>query len=115
MLSRFGHILIIDGHSYPKHPLPYEQFPEASRPQIDIGTWTEPDRHTSQALIEHTSKCFRELGYSVDLDAPFLKGSYVPDKTFIGDTRVQTMMLEVRRMYTYVRFLCKRGCAVGSE
>ena len=107
MLSRFGRVLIIDGHSYPKHPLPYEQFPEASRPQIDIGTWTEPDRHTPQVLIEHTSKFFRELGYSVDLDTPF-KGAIIPTK-FIGDTRVQTMMLEIRRDV----YLCADSYAKG--
>ena len=95
MLSKFGRVLIIDCHSYPKHPLPYEQFPDATRPEIDIGTWTSPESHTSQALIEHTCKCFRELGYSVDLDVPF-KGAIIPTK-FIGDTRVQTMMLEIRR------------------
>ncbi len=107
MLSKFGRVLIIDGHSYPKHPLPSEQFPEAPRPEIDIGTWITPERHTSQALIEHTSKCFRELGYSVDLDAPF-KGSIMPTK-FIGNTRVQTMMLEIRRDV----YLCSDSYAKG--
>ena len=107
LLSKFGRVLIIDGHSYPRDPLPYEQFPDASRPQIDIGTWTEPDQHTSQVLIDHTSKCFRELGYSVDLDVPF-KGSIIPTK-FIGDTRVQTMMLEIRRDV----YLCSDSYAEG--
>lgn len=95
MLVNFGHVLIIDGHSYPSHPLPYEQFSDEPRPHIDIGTWTTPERHTSQALISHTKRCFTEMGYSVDLDCPF-KGSIIPIK-FIGDTRVQTMMLEIRR------------------
>ena len=105
MLSRFGRVLIDDGHSYPKHPLPYGNL--ELRPQIDIGTWTEPDRHTPQVLIEHTSKFFRERGYSVDLDTPF-KGSIIPTK-FIGDTRVQTMMLEIRRDV----YLCSDSYAKG--
>lgn len=95
LLSNFGRVLIIDGHSYPRDPLPSEQFPDASRPEIDIGTWTAPEQHTSQRLIDHTRTCFGEMGYSVDLDSPF-KGSIIPTK-FIEDTRVQTMMLEVRR------------------
>lgn len=95
MLSKFGQALIIDCHSYPKSTLPFEQYPNLPRPEIDIGTWTQPDCHTSPELIEYTTRCFQTAGYSVALDSPF-KGSILPTK-FIGDTRVQTMMLEVRR------------------
>lgn len=95
ILSRFGQALIIDGHSYTKSPLPYEQYPNLPRPEIDIGTWIQPDCHTSSELIEHVTQCFQTAGYSVALNSPF-KGSILPPK-FIGDTRIQTMMLEVRR------------------
>ena len=95
MLSRFDRVLIIDGHSYPKSPLPYEQYPNLPRPEIDIGTWTQSDCHTSPELIAYTRGSFEDAGYSVALNSPF-KGAIMPMK-FIGDTRVQTMMLEVRR------------------
>ena len=38
MLDRFGRCLIIDGHSFPSKPLPYEFDQEPSRPDICIGT-----------------------------------------------------------------------------
>ena len=94
-LSRFGRVFIVDGHSYPKEVLPYEQYPQAPRPEVDIGTFTEPHLHTSSEWIEHSRACFENSGYSVALNSPF-KGAILP-VPFVGDPRVQTMMLEIRR------------------
>ena len=95
ILQQFGWVLIIDGHSYPKEPLPSEQYLTDPRPEVDIGTCTTPYRHTSRELSETALQIFGQAGYSVGLDTPF-KGSIVP-LSFTGDTRVQTMMLEIRR------------------
>ena len=95
LLTRHGTVLIIDGHSYPKASLPYEQHPDAPRPQIDVGTWTGSENHTSESLIRITERTFKEAKYSVGFNTPF-KGSIIPTP-FIGDERVQTMMLEIRR------------------
>ena len=107
MMEKFGRVLIIDGHSYPRHALPYEQFPDSQRPQIDIGTWTSSDNHTKQSLIDHTIQCFKSTGYSLDLNSPF-QGSIIPTQ-FIGDPRVQTMMLEIRRDVYLCSDLYERG------
>ena len=95
LLTRHGTVLIIDGHSYPKASLPYEQHPDAPRPQIDIGTWTGSENHTFKSLIRITERTFKQAGYTVEFNTPF-KGSILPTP-FIGDERVQTMMLEIRR------------------
>ena len=95
MLAKFDKVLIVDGHSYPKASLPYEQHPEDPRPQVDIGTWTGSENHTSESLMQSTERIFTQAGYTVGFNTPY-KGSIIPTP-FIGDERVQTMMLEVRR------------------
>ena len=105
MLQRFGKVLIIDGHSYPVEVLPFEQYPNDPRPQIDIGTWEPPSPHSRRELVTHTRQSFENGGYSVEFNAPF-KGSLVPIQ-FIGDPRVQSIMLEIRRDV----YLCEEAYA----
>ena len=95
MLQTFGEVLIIDGHSYPEQPLASEQYATSARPEVDIGTYTVPHIHTRHALSDMAIRIFKQAGYSVGMDTPF-KGSIVPT-AFEGDTRVQTLMLEIRR------------------
>lgn len=93
MLARFGLCLIIDAHSYPQAPLPWEQSPAGDRPQIDLGT--DPF-HTPTDLLDLLRSEVRSSGYSVALNSPFA-GTYVPTAFYRGDRRVKSVMIEVRR------------------
>jgi len=93
MLARFGLCLIIDAHSYPQAPLPWEQSPAGDRPQIDLGT--DPF-HTPTDLLDLLQSEVRSSGYSVVLNSPFA-GTYVPTAFYRRDRRVKSVMIEVRR------------------
>lgn len=86
-------VLIIDCHSFPKSPLPYELNQEKSRPEICIGT---DNFHTSKKLKNSFRELFEGLNFTVRYDAPF-NGSIVPFKFYKKDDRVQSVMIELRR------------------
>ncbi len=89
-LERLGRVLIIDVHSFPVEPLPYELHADQARPELCIGT----DRvHTPPALVEVTKAAWAG---SIELDQPF-SGCYVPERFYGTDDRVQALMLEIRR------------------
>ena len=85
--------LIVDCHSFPKKPLPYELIQEPNRAEICIGT---DSFHTPQKLTEYFFKAFSDTGFSVAIDTPF-SGSIVPMKFYRNEKRVQSVMIEVRR------------------
>ena len=91
-LKKFGLCLILDCHSYPQHPLPYELFHDAPRPEICIGT---DEQHTPKALIQCLENSAQQAGYQLSINSPF-KGTLVPLK-FLGDPRVYSLMFEIRR------------------
>jgi N-formylglutamate deformylase len=90
-LEQHGQCLIIDCHSFPAQPLPYEL--DRNRPDICIGTDTY---HTSAELKNCLSKAFEGSGYRVAIDSPF-SGSIVPLKHYQLDRRVSSVMIEVNR------------------
>jgi len=92
-LMKNNKILIIDCHSFPKHPLPYELNQESDRPEICIGT---DNFHTSKKLKNLFSELFEGLNFTVKYNEPF-KGSIVPLKFYNKEIRVQSIMIEVRR------------------
>ena len=92
-LQESGLAVIIDCHSFPAMPLPYEVDQTARRPQICIGT---DAFHTPAALAQFLSDALAIAGYEVGLDSPF-SGSMVPTAYFKKDRRVISVMLEVRR------------------
>lgn len=92
-LDHFGRCLVIDCHSYLSQALPYEEYPQAQRPQICIGT---DNIHTPEALAKQTMKSFAACGYSVAPNMPF-KGALVPLSYYGSDTRVSALMIEIRR------------------
>ena len=92
-LKENNKVLIIDCHSFPKHPLPYELNQAMDRPEICIGT---DDFHTSEKLKESFGQLFEELNFTVKYNEPF-KGSIVPLKFYNKDKRVQSVMIELRR------------------
>jgi N-formylglutamate amidohydrolase len=93
ILERYKRCLIIDAHSFPTDPLPYEPDQSPSRPDICIGT--DPF-HTSAALVSLAMEVFRQQGFSVERDRPF-QGSLVPMPFYQADRRVSAVMVEVRR------------------
>src|SRR4029077_18471843 len=68
-LKRNGRCLIIDCHSFPSRPLPYELAgSDSPRPDIWIGTY---DFHTSTDLGDAFVKAFRGVGWNVTVNEPF--------------------------------------------
>jgi N-formylglutamate amidohydrolase len=93
ILKSFNRCVIIDGHSYPTKPLPM-QTNYQSTPGIGIGT---DDLFTSPKLIELTENFFKSHGFDVELNEPFT-GTIIPTEIYQSkDTRVQSVMIEVRR------------------
>jgi N-formylglutamate amidohydrolase len=87
-----GRAVIIDVHSYPKQPLPYELHSNENRPQLDIGA---DSAHTSALLVGEVVKAFSHL--EVGINESF-HGTYVPLRFYEAqDSRVQSVMLEIRR------------------
>ena len=99
MLARHGRCLVVDCHSFPSVPLPYERGPGAHvRPDICIGT---DAFHTSPAVAAAFTQAFAANGWSVALNQPFA-GALVPASRYQQDTRVAAVMVEVnRRLYLH--------------
>ena len=78
------HCLIIDGHSFPALPLPYELYQTAFRPDFCLGT---DDFHTPEELVTRVETILESCGYSTARDQPF-NGTIVPMKHYRKDQRV---------------------------
>ena len=85
--------LIIDGHSFPALPLPYELNQTSFRPDFCLGT---DDFHTPEELVERVETILESCGYSTARDQPF-SGTIVPMKYYRKDHRVQSLMIEINR------------------
>jgi N-formylglutamate deformylase len=83
--------LIIDGHSFPALPLPYELNQTAFRPDFCLDT---DDFHTPEELVARVETIFESCGYSTARDQPF-SGTIVPMKHYRKDRRVQSLMIEI--------------------
>jgi N-formylglutamate amidohydrolase len=92
-LARTGEALIVDCHSFPSSPLPYETDRNEHRPEICIGT---DAFHTPARLRTAATLLFERPGFGVALDAPF-SGSIVPQRWYRSDPAVRSIMIEVRR------------------
>ncbi|MEU1616091.1 N-formylglutamate amidohydrolase [Streptomyces sp. NPDC005722] len=91
-LAATGRAVVIDVHSYPGTPLPYELHGDGPRPAVCLGT---DAFHTPSWLLDAAREAFAPCG-DVGLDSPFA-GTYVP-LTFYGRTReVSALMVEIRR------------------
>jgi N-formylglutamate deformylase len=90
-LEHHNQCLIIDCHSFPAQPLPYES--DTNRPDICVGT---DSYHTSAELKGCLLEAFEAAGYVVAIDSPF-SGSIVPLKHYQLDRRVSSVMIEVNR------------------
>jgi N-formylglutamate deformylase len=92
-LDMYGRALIIDAHSFPEHPLPYETDHASDRPQICIGT---DSFHTSPGLEQALERTFCEAGFSVKINSPFA-GALVPMHHYGSNAQVESVMIEVKR------------------
>ncbi|MGW3200364.1 N-formylglutamate amidohydrolase [Streptomyces sp. NPDC001118] len=91
-LAAAGRAVVIDVHSYPTKPLPYELHGDGPRPPVCLGT--DPF-HTPPELTEAARKAFAVCG-ETGLDSPFA-GTYVPLQFYGTDARVGALMVEIRR------------------
>ena len=88
-LAAIGRAVIVDVHSYPSRPLPYEPRPSSPRPAVCVGT--DPF-HTPAELVETARSAFG----AIELDTPF-SGCYVPLRHYRTDPAVLAVMVEIRR------------------
>ena len=93
VLGAHGCCLIVDAHSFPSRPLPYEFDQQLSRPEICIGT---DEFHTPVSVRDAFVRSFEEQGFKVEIDRPF-SGAIVPLGTYKQDRRVMSIMVEVSR------------------
>jgi len=92
-LSSSGKCLIIDAHSFPSAPLPYENDQGPERPAICIG---KDEYHTPAELERAAVEAFRREFDRVAVNRPF-SGALVPDDYYRKDKRVRAIMIEVNR------------------
>jgi N-formylglutamate deformylase len=91
-----GKAVILDCHSFPSKPLPYESDQNPGRPDICIGS---DDLHTPQRLLKALEAQCRVEGMSFAVDRPF-SGSMVPIEHYRTNLNVFSIMIEVnRRLY----------------
>ncbi|MHA6631296.1 N-formylglutamate amidohydrolase [Pseudonocardia sichuanensis] len=91
-LAATGRAVLLDVHSYPSRPLPYELHADRARPRVCLGT--DP-AHTPGWLVAAAREAFTAVGPTA-LDAPFA-GTYVPLPHHGREPRVLSLMLEIRR------------------
>jgi N-formylglutamate deformylase len=93
-IAAYGQCLVIDCHSFPDEPLPYENGARGEpRPDICIGT---DAFHTNPSLRDAFVAEFTRLGWSVQVNTPFA-GALVPAEHYRSDSRVAAIMVEVNR------------------
>ena len=91
-LKRFSKCLIIDAHSFPSKPLLYED-PDLQRPDICFGY---DEYHAPNELLNELKEVCADQGYKTADNSPFA-GSYVPQKYYEQEHRVESLMLEINR------------------
>jgi N-formylglutamate deformylase len=91
-LAATGRAVLLDVHSYPREPLPYERHAHGPRPATCLGTDVF---HTPPWLVDAAREALAPVG-DVALNSPFA-GTYVPLSRYGTDPRVASLMLELRR------------------
>ena len=93
LLQRFRRCLIIDVHSFPSRPLPYEMDQAPDRPDICLGT---DDFHTPPQMAAAARRFFEKSGRQVKENSPFA-GSLVPLVHYGREKQVSSIMVEINR------------------
>lgn len=86
-------VLVVDCHSFPSQPLPYEFDQDPIRPDICLGS---DDFHTPPYLLALAARKFEEIGLSVVINRPF-SGALVPLKFYQKEPKVFGLMIEINR------------------
>ncbi len=92
-LRDHGSCLILDCHSFPLKPWPFESGRERPRPEICLGT--DPF-HTPEWLAAEGERLFEMEGFRVERNHPF-SGALVPGRFYWKQPRVIALMIEVNR------------------
>ena len=92
-LQSWQSCLVIDCHSFPGQPLPYEPDQSLDRPDICIGT---DIFHTPEWLRDEARHLFETSGFRVATNRPFA-GALVPASHYRRTERVLALMVEVNR------------------
>lgn len=92
-LMTHGECVVVDCHSFPSVPLPYEDSQDPDRPDLCIGT---DSFHTPASLVEYIRDEAECQGLSVKLNTPF-SGSLVPMKHYLKRKTAFSVMLEINR------------------
>ena len=93
-----GYCIIIDAHSFPSKPLPYEIDQNLVRPDFCIGT---DSIHTPESLIKVICNCINSMGYSFELNRPY-SGTMIPLPLYNAGVPIISVMIEVyRKLYMY--------------
>ncbi|WP_237067159.1 N-formylglutamate amidohydrolase [Microbulbifer guangxiensis] len=93
-LKKAGVALIIDAHSYPQDPLPFEP-PRYHNNRVDVCIGTD-SFHTPRKLSEALLESFRAKGYRASINVPF-SGSIVPEQYYNKNPKVKSVMIEINR------------------
>lgn len=103
VLAQYGCCLVLDCHSFPEFPLPYEPVQVYPRPDFCLGT--DP-AHTPPVLVERMTAFLQERGYTVSLNTPFA-GTLLP-LSLMDNPHLFGIMIEVnRRLYMKSNVFCK--------
>jgi len=92
-LKRHNKALVVDCHSFPSMPQPYEENQNAIRPDICIGT---DDFHTPNWILKQLLEALEAEGFVCELNSPF-SGALVPMDYYQIDKSVSSVMIEVNR------------------
>ena len=92
LLARYGSCMVIDCHSFPQVPLPYEPVQIFPRPDFCLGT--DP-AHTPPQLAAALTDYLEKRGYTAALDTPFA-GTLLP-LALLGSAGLCGIMIEVNR------------------
>ncbi|MCY3820199.1 MAG: N-formylglutamate amidohydrolase [Gammaproteobacteria bacterium] len=92
-LEKHGKCLVLDCHSFPAQALPYEQYPDARRPDFCLGT---DDFHSPEGLVLNVETRLTRQGFEVARNEPF-RGCLVPSRYCRSDRRVLALMIEINR------------------
>ena len=93
LLAKHNKCLIIDCHSFSSFGQDYELTKDAYRPQICLYA---DNFHTPKALLDFAKSAFEKAGFEVAINTPFA-GAITPSKFYEKDSRVSSLMIEVRR------------------
>lgn len=90
-LKKHGRCLIIDCHSFPSVPRPYQLDQKYDDIKVCIGF---DEYHKDQNIVDKLNTRFKD--YKIALNRPY-SGSIVPSKHYKKDERVKSVMIEIDR------------------